>query len=414
MGVLVCAVALLGIVSAWAGAHAAVFRSQDFQWSGERLLLRHVDPWQVYLTGNPGHALIGTQVPNYLPVLYVLLVPFGLLPMAIANSAWACCNVLFSVGSAVLAARFFGLRGVGWAMVVAGILLAANPTRTSISNGQQGLFVLALWSVALLWPVAAERSASRPGIGGLLLVGVSYLKYSFAPAVALYLLLRNGLRTGVRRLLWTALPALVSTVLVWLWIDQPHDVPHLLRQAVAPLQVAKAGYQPTADPGQTMMDLLEFLLGGHLVATPRLTAISFAVAIAITAGVLLGALRHLRRAGLAHSADGRGWLLALVATMSFVLYKHHPYDEVVFLYPLCYALRRWQRWPAAVVLVLIGYSWFVQRFVDPHFTWTFLWAEVRLAMLFVLLGMVYGARPLRAVPAAPDAVPLPDAAGLAR
>ena len=278
-------------------------------------------------------------------------------------------------------------------------MLAASPTRNSISNGQQCLLVLVLWTVALLWtpPHPATLSPQRrPGIGGLLLIGISYLKYSFAPAVAVYLLLRDGLRTGLRMVLWTLVPAAVSTVVVFLWIHQTHDLHHLVQHFLAPLQVARSGYQPTGDGGQTLMDLLEILIGGGPIAKPRLTLISFAVAIAITAAVLLLALRFLRSTGQSQTPHGFGWLVALTATMSFVLYKHHPYDEVVFLFPLCFALRQWRRPAATIVLVLISYNWYVSRYVDGHMAWTLTWAGCRLAGFLMLLVAVYCTRPLPA------------------
>lgn len=399
---LVAALALAGSVSAVAGVYFSITRSQDFQWSPERLLLRHIDPWQVALAGNPGNLLMGTQNPNYLQELYVLLVPFGLLPLHAANLAWGLCNLGFAIASALLAARFYGLRGRLWAIGITGTMLAAAPTRTSISNGQQGLAVLALWAFALL-ATPTKLGARTPTLRDLLLIGVSYLKYSFAPAMVLYLLLRDGVRRGVRRLPLTFLPPAVGTLLVWLWLRPPHTPASLLRQAVEPLAVAKAGYQPTGDPAQTLMDLMEYLLGGAPVATPRLTLLCFAVAVTLTAAVLLCAIRWLHKTGLSKTADGFGWLLALTATMSFALYKHHPYDEVVFLFPLCHALRHLRRWTALATLVLIADHWFVQRFLDAAIVWSFTWAELRLASFLLIVACVYATKPDRQADAGTDA-----------
>ncbi len=395
---LVATLAVAGFVSAVAGMHFALTRSQDFQWSPERLLLRHIDPWQIALLGNPGNLLMGTQNPNYLQELYVLLVPFGLMSLREANLAWAACNVGFAIAGAVLTARFYRLRSPLWLLGITGAMLAAAPTRTSISNGQQDLLVLILWAVALLM-TTSERPVRAPGIGGLLLVGVSYLKYSFAPAMALLVLLREGLRTGLRKLPWTFLPPILGTLLVWRWIHEQHNLHTLLRQSTEPLAVARVGYQPTGDPGQTLMDLLEFLLGGNLVATPQLTAICFAVAIGLNVAVLLLALRWLRRSGLQSTADGFGWLVALTAVMSFAFYKHHPYDEVVFLFALCHALRHRTQPAAWVVLALVADHWYLQRFLDGRIPWSFAWAELRLTSFFLLVAAVYFTRPAGDEPA---------------
>lgn len=415
----ITAAILITLASAWLSLTRAIHRSQDFQWSGERLLFQHVDPWRDYLLGDPAHALIGTQVPNYLPVLYVLLTPFGLLPATAANLAWAICNVAFAIVSAILAARFYHLRSPAWIAAITAILLSAVPTRTAIGNGQQCLFVLFLWSVALL---TTSRPLSRTRAA---ITGISYLKYSFAPAIALYLALhgsgrgtlpRQTTRNGLRNLFFSLVPSAVATILLWLWITGPHTLRNLAALIVEPLAVAKSGYQPTSDPGITLMDLGEFALGGNLIASPRLTAITFTVAITLTAAVLVLALRRLQHdASTQHDAqkntclhpnaaplhadsapieasakDGAtGWLLALTATMSFTFYKHHAYDEVVFLFPLCYALQHRTQPAARAALALIAYHWFIQRLFDPYLHFSWLWNTLRLLSFCALLTCIY-------------------------
>lgn len=378
---LACAV-VAGLISCVAGVIHAVPRSQDFQWSGERLLLHHIDPWRDYLLGDPVHGLLATQVPNYLPVLYVLLVPFGFLSAGAANLTWALCNGAFAIASALLAARFYGFRSWPAMVGITAAMLAASPTRVTMSNGQQGLLVVLLWSLALLraGPVSPRRAA---------LAGVSYLKYSFAPALALYLALRDGMTRGVRSLLWTLLPSAVATVMVWLWMTGGHNISHLLALVTEPLAVTRVGYQPTGDPGQTFMDLFEFLLGGGPVATPRLTTISLLVAVAITLAVLVPAVRRSTGNNGQVEVERTGWLVALTATMSFVLYKHHPYDEVVFLFPFCYALRHWRRPAAIATLFLIGYCWYVQPHVDLQIRFSLAWCAARMSILVALILCVY-------------------------
>ena len=384
-------IVLAGLLSAVAGVAHAVTRSQDFQWSGLRMLFDRIDPWQDYLQHDPAHRLIATQVPNYLPVLYVLIAPVCMLPMAAANLTWGLCNLAFAIVSAILTARFYGLHGRVWTISIIAALLAAAPTRISMSNGQQGIFVLFLWCVAFFgW----ERNRGPAGDLPLsprraLIAGVSYLKYSFAPAVALYLLLREGLGKGWRFLLWSLLPSAVATVLVWMWMFHGHEPGRLITLIFEPLAVAKSGYQPTDDPGLTMMDFGEFLLGGNLVATPRLTAIVFCVAVTLTTGVLLLALRSLRRSCETESREGTGWLLALMAVMSFALYKHHSYDETVLLLPGCYALQHRRLTSARLALGLIAYHWYVQKLFDGRIPFSLTWSGIRLTSFLVLMAAVY-------------------------
>jgi hypothetical protein len=168
---------LCAAVSTSVGVMNALHQSQDFQWSGERVLLHHVDPWAQYLAGDPGHQFIMTQIPNYLPILYVLIVPLGMLSLVYAKLLWGLANVVFAVVSAGAAGRAFGLRR--WRIVaLVCLMLMATPTRISIGNGQQSLLVLMMWCLTLL----STRLTGR----GAILSGIAYFKYSFAPPMALY------------------------------------------------------------------------------------------------------------------------------------------------------------------------------------------------------------------------------------
>src|ERR1035437_2129471 len=204
-------ISLLGvllILAAWSSVQAgenAMARSQDLQWSGTKLLLAHADPWAVYLGPNGHAAFYMTQIPNYLPILYVLLIPIGWMSLTTAKLVWLVCNLLFAVGSGVLAARFYGLSKDSSFAVVC-LMLMATPTRTTIGNGQQGLMVLFLWCVSLL---SLRLTDSRS-----MLAGVSYFKFNYAPPVFLYLLFRGGVRAA----LMSAVPNVVATLVVWLWL----------------------------------------------------------------------------------------------------------------------------------------------------------------------------------------------------
>lgn len=148
------------------------------------------------------------------------------------------------------------------------------------------------------------------------------------------------------------------------------------------------------------MDLGEFVLGGNFIASPRLTSITFALAITLTAGVLLLGIRKLRlqdarsARSIQTSPDATGWLLALSAIMSFTFYKHHAYDEVVFLFPLCYALQHRHQASAKAALALIGYHWFVQRIFDSYLHFSWLWNTTRLLSFCALLACVYFTQPV--------------------
>ena len=369
---------LLALVSTAVGLVNAIHRSQDFQWSGERVLLAHGDPWAEYLAGDPGHRFLASQVPNYLALLYVLILPLGLLPLLCAKVLWALVNIVSAVACCVIAGRSYGLR---WrsVFVVICLLLMATATRNTIGNGQQGLLVLVVWSLALFpSQLGAGREVGKAraiASGRALVAGVAFFKYSFAPPLALLLLFRGG----VKAVLLSAAPALLAIVAVWLWITGGHEPAALLRLALEPFAVARHGF--TAGPADpNLMNLLEPLLRSRSEdvrnSLELLAALSACVAVSYFAF------------GRNHDKPIQ-WQMAVMATMSYGLFKHHAYDEVVLLLPLCYALKHRRQPSAQAVLVLIAYLFYVQRGLEALHLHA-LWMRVpEFLMLMGILGCTY-------------------------
>jgi hypothetical protein len=358
----------LALGSTAVGVHDAMHRSQDFQWSGERLLLQHIDPWAVYLNGDPNHSLIGTQIPNYLPILYLLIVPLGLLSMTYAKLLWAVANVGFAICGTLLAGRYYGLSRKEIVFLVASMLIA-TPTRNTIGNGQHGLLVMLLWSLSLAFPRLKES--------GPVVAGISYFKYSFAPPLVLLLLCRKGGLRGIRSVLFSILPCALALVLVWLWLGGAAT--NLAHLALEPFAVALTGFKVDHNDPNLMNVLAPLLeLRFHRLAGEMefMIALTICLAIAIFA--------FLRRRD-----QSFPWQTAVMATMSYCLFQHHPYDSVVLLFPFAYALSQWQRLEARIVLILVGYLFAIQRCLEAahlHPQWM---RYPECLMLLAILGLTY-------------------------
>src|SRR5262245_56264808 len=94
---------LLAAISFVQGVRNAVSPggSQDFQWSGSRILLQRQDPYSVQLEAlhhleRPSPFLMA-QNPNYPASGLILLWPFARASWPIARLMWALLNVLFAV-----------------------------------------------------------------------------------------------------------------------------------------------------------------------------------------------------------------------------------------------------------------------------------------------------------------------------
>src|SRR6185437_9355784 len=124
-GILAILVAL-ALLSAVKGLHNAIEQSQDLQWSGTRMLLHRIDPWTDALQQDPHHMILKSQIPNYLPLLYLLMLPLGVLSPVAAQIIWGLCNLSFATISVWLAARFYGL-GRNAALVILCLMWMATP-----------------------------------------------------------------------------------------------------------------------------------------------------------------------------------------------------------------------------------------------------------------------------------------------
>ena len=316
------------------------------------MLLDRVDPWLDFLHGDPLHRILLLQIPNYLPLLYVLLAPLGLLPFSLAKAAWLVCNLGFAVGSVLLACRFFGLRA-GMRLLALGLFLMATCVRDTLGNGQQGLLVLFIWCLSLLSPTLTRGRAA--------VAGLSYAKFSFAPPLALYLYCKAGVRTA----LWSGVVPAVATVLVWLWLPGGHGLRPLLRFAWEPFQVASAGFL-LRGADTNLADVLDPLFrraGLGLAAADRWELLLGTV---VCAAVFVFSMVRCRQSTVQYH-------VALLALASFLLFRHHNYDQVVLLLPLCYALSRFRRAEAKLVLVLLACPWYGQQLAERlHLYWRYL------------------------------------------
>lgn len=360
--------AVLSLVSIWQGMHNAALpdRSQDFQWSGAHLFWQHIDPWRDYLSGDPVHGIVKVQIPNYLPLLYVMLAPLGSLPLETASLIWAVCNLVFGIVSAFLCGRFYGLN-TPYRLVLTALLLTSTPLRNSIGNGQQGIFVLLLWVLALC-------CTEKPSNG--LVMGVSYFKYSFAPPAFLFLLFRFGFVTALLSLA----PALATFLFAFLWLGGSLRNPAaMLSMLTAPMKVAQTGFFGSAGPN--LMDILEWGLT-HLHVAPGIVKIAvFTLPLIIAAALLFRKTRP--TSGL--SLEGQ---ISLMAIISIALFKHHSYDTVVLLFPVAYCLRNLHEHTARWALGLLCYLWYGERLLRAaglQQDWNFLTGFVVLCAVTVLI-----------------------------
>lgn len=321
----------LATISVFQGIANALQFSRDFQWSPVVVLWRGLNPYAEVLSGNFSINMILDQSPGYLHAMYVFLGPFALLDWATAKIVWAILNVCVALYVCYYLACKYALSRVA-GVVMTLLFLCSTPFRNSLGNGQVSILILLCFTALYL-----SKSLPRSFLAGLV-----YIKYSFAPPVALYLLFKRGWVS----LCWSLIPITLGYGVFWLMVGG-HPIEVLLQ----PLAVTSIA----SGPG--IGDLMS-LASVFLQDAPKYLFFGFYYVLPIFASALLAYFVSQRVAD-------EGLALAIVAVASLVFFRHMGYDYVFLLPALAFCLSRKIDRYLAILLLCVLYNWFGLRLIDP-------------------------------------------------
>ena len=318
------ALAAATAVSVWAAWGHVVELGQDLQWSPAVLFLEGINPYAQYLAGNPDGRLILEQYPNYAHALYVLLTPLALLSFEQARLIWAVLNQIASVYLAWSLGRSAGLSARATVVLVLAFL-CSTPFRTGLANGQMATFTM----------LAANAIMRLPSPGASLVVGLSYIKYSFAPPTAAWVWQRHG----TAAFLWSVLPCTVGYLVFLLHVGgAPIDV------LTQPLAVsATAAYSGGSD----LMALIHMTLNEPSEGALLWPEYAVPLVLSLVAGVQI-----------ARRVASPVWALALLSVTSLLCFRHLVYDQIALLPAAACAGSRLHRTHGRVVLGLVAFQWY--------------------------------------------------------
>jgi len=362
------ALALLSIVQ---GFRNALQYSTDFQWSPARLLSEGVNPYEVTLSGHVDGRILLSQYPPYQHLLYIVMLPLASLPYGLAKGVWAALNLGFATASLVLLTRRFRLSAVEGALLAA-LFFLSTPYRNGLGNGQTSL--LCLTAFLLAWD-RQTRNPARAGVSLSLLL----TKYSFAPPICLWFLLRGRLA-----MLLSSLALLTAGWLLFAGICRENPL-EILAQ---PLKVA-ALHSESEGGGDIMTLAQSFGLDTDILGPLRLSAL-LGLAAACAGVALLW-----RRAGGLSEAE----CLAALCLVSLMSIRHLAYD-FVFLAPVAacaFSLPRRAQTCVIVALLYLGFGLKLLVSLDIAGKWAELASFLALALMLFLI--VFPARRSSSAPA---------------
>ena len=168
--------------------------------------------------------------------------------------------------------------------------------------------------------------------------------------------------------------------MVCLWLGEWHSSGEIFHFAVAPLRVAETGYFPRWG-GSNLMDMVEPTLVRMHVPFHMLNPGSTSIALLVWWVVLSAFLRR--------SRSDAGWHMALLGLASYVLFRHHSYDSVTLLFPLCLAFERWRRPESKLVIAIVACCWYLQRLLDSVDPYSRVRPKLEFGLLMVAMALLY-------------------------
>jgi Glycosyltransferase family 87 len=326
---------IFALVSVAQGLLNAVTHSQDMQWSPSVLLRDGINPYSYYLNGNDGERIILSQAPNYAQALYVFFQPLAYLQWDIAKPVWAIINISLSIVVVLLISKFAGISSLDRLLIML-IFLSSTSVRNSIGNGQQSLLCLLFFSMILY-----------RGIGGSFITGISYLKYSFAPPLAFYILFKRGFL----HLLVSCMIGFFGLIIFFYMQDDP-----FFEVVMQPLKVSSISVGVGVADFMSLMDSINSGSKGFAG-----TLFYYSVPLVFS---LLSSIYCARKL---NNPIAELSVLALTALISF---KHLGYDYVFLLPGFVYFVHNFSYASSKLGIVFIIYHWFgikLIKFIEGFF-----------------------------------------------
>lgn len=329
----------LGVLSCGQGFINAVkpLGSQDFQWSPSRYLRQHENPYRLYLEHRGGELKDNpfplSQVPNYPASALVFLWPLTALDLDTAKWVWAAANVLMGIGCVVLLARMAGTDAV-IALGLLGLFFMSTPVRNTIGNGQQGLFSLFFFLLAVHFQIRKRTPLTA------LCLAACWLKYTITFPLSLIFVKREWRTT----LLIAAAMHIGLALFLSFWTNEDP-----LKLFLGPLTVSQTGVD------STMFDTIA--LANFFGVESRFAGAGAGIAILIAAALVM-----------IKSKSDLVVNLTLLSLVSLVWSHHASYDYFILIIPLTLAAQHWTRKSIGLIDTLIAVSvlliWFVPRVLD--------------------------------------------------
>lgn len=324
----------------------------DFQWSPAVLFWEGINPYEYFIDGNKNNRILPVQWPNYAHLTYIVLYPFTLFhSYQLVNIIWGLTNFCLAILSVIILCRHCNLffRDT---IIILFIFLCSTPFRLTIYGGQFSLVVLICFTSFII---------KKEYLSNLLL-GFSYMKYSFAPPLFFFILFKRGFKA--------ALLSTLVCVLGWIAFSLFLDI-NPFKTLLQPLKVNLVNI-----PWPGAADIMSIV---RMIFSNTNSTISqiFFYGVPLFLSVLFSWYT-------ARTSGSKSFQLSIISIACLVTFRHAPYDFVLLLPAFIYAYKYRNMFEAKIACIVILFNWFGIRALG--LSYTYLWQEY--ANLFVICNFL--------------------------
>jgi hypothetical protein len=320
---------ILSIISISQGIVNSQIYSNDFQWSPTVLLSEGINPYLYFLNNNYGDRVIGSQAPNYLHSLYVILLPFAKLDWIVVKKIWLIINILLTIFTFLMIAKKIQLENITLLFIFL-IYLCSIPFRNSLGAGQQSILIL--FAFAFLF---GENRLSY------FFSGISYIKYSFAPPIAIYILIKQG----AERFLLSLLILFIGFVIFYIMQNETN----IYSLFIQPLMVSAKAVGYGVSDYMTIVSIVVSSDSNYLVA---LYYYIFPVFASLALTIFL-----------VRNTSDVIYELTIISLIGLLFFKHLISDYIFLLPAFLYSIQNIRYFYSKISILCIFYFWFVVRVI---------------------------------------------------
>lgn len=322
---------ILSIISLFYALYIAnSYGSMDFQYSPTILFFEKINPYDYFLYSKTIERLYPVQYPVYAHATYILFFPFAYLDWSSAKLLWSIINTLLGFIIVLFLCQKSKINFFNTYFIVSLFFLSV-PFRNCVGNGQITFIILASFCFLLLKGTKLKS----------LFLGLSYIKYSFAPILSAVIYFKYG----IKNFIISGLLIFTGWILFSVYLEQ-----NVFYTAMQPLQAGLKGFDAGLARGD-LFTILNFLK-------------KFYIDIDIYVIIALIIIFNIYIAKKISKINDNFLLLSLILVGTLLSFGHLMYDFIVLLPMFIYSFKNKNNFNSKISILIIFYFWFGIRVVE--------------------------------------------------